>query len=518
MKSLLFRRGFSVADHYLKNAYKGWEGVAPEKNFQVSVKSIIGDLPNDLKGTYIRNGPGLVQKYGQEFAHAIDGDGIVCSLTFPGDGTVGFRSRFVETDKRMEEEAAKKYIYRGQMGTISEEQKREDSKKVKEGIATGKLPKFRFRNPSNTNVWHWNDRFITAYETSIPYALNPLNLNTMGKETFNNTLKLNRLGAHFRIDTFDKKNHRLVTGAFSRNPAAPYGKLEINEYNKDSTLHKGQVFKVDGLTYFHDLALLKDYYVIHNSPYVVMDFKEAAKILSGEFKPTDMMKYSKNLPSEFIFLPRNKTGRELRVATPFPFHMYHFGTCSTNGDHVVLTATCLSGAFDMSWEYKYWLSNMCKAPGKFYRFDINLNKESVVAEELDPASNEFPTSHPYRHGHIGTKYNYLMACDIEGRGLPFMDIVKVDAERGAGARKVWRADGLISELVFAPRGGLASCSELDEDDGWLVTQFYNPDIPDETQFLVLSAQDIEAGPVCRIKLDFKMHYPFHGTFTPSVFE
>eukprot|EP00116_Pleurobrachia_bachei_P009912 sb/3470174/ len=169
----------------------------------------------------------------------------------------------------------------------------------------------------------------------------------------------------------------------------------------------------------------------------------------------------------------------------------------------------------MSWEWRYWLSNMCKAPGKFNRIDIDLETETAEMYEIDPASNEFPCSHPLRHGHVGTRFNYLMGCDEPGRGLPFMDVIKVDAERGFEAREKWRADGLVGEVVFAPRAGYKSSTELDEDDGWLITQMFNPNRPDESQFLVLDAKDVSSGPVARVKVNFKVNYSFHGTFTPE---
>ena len=515
--SMILRRYLSLANLYLQNAYKGWEGVAPESNFTIPEVNIIGDVPKGLKGTYVRNGPGLIEKHGHALAHPIDGDGMVCALTFSGDGNVHFKNKFVETQERIEEETQKRFLYRGQMGSITEDQKAHDSKAVQEAFVTGKLPKIRFRNPSNTNVWHWGDRLISAYETSIPYALDPYTLKTIGKEDLNKTLRLKRLGAHFRIDTSSPSNPRLVTGAFVRSPLLPNAALEINEYNWDMTLARGKIFEVEGLTYFHDLAIIDGYYVIHKSPFVTMNVQEAAAILSGTTGPEYNMKLNEDLPSQFIFLPKDGCGKPFIIDTPFPFHMYHFGTSYRDGDHVVLTTTSLTGKFDMSWEWRYWLSNMCKAPGKFGRFDINLKSGAIEYSELDPASNEFPCSHPFRHGHKGTKFNYLMACDEPERGLPFMDVVKVNMEEGASGRKVWRADGLISECVFAPRAGFEAATELEEDDGWLITQFFDPNVPDQTQFLVLDAQNVEAGPVCRIKLDFKINYPFHGTFTPYVF-
>lgn len=517
---ILLHRQFSVvANRYLQNAYKGWEGNVPETDFFIPKESIDGDLPSDLKGTYLRNGPGLIKKFGQKLAHPIDGDGMVCALTFSGDGLVHFKNKFVNTEERTEEEDAQMFLYRGQMGSITDEQKEKDSAAVQKAINSGsKLPKIKFRNPSNTNVWHWGDRFISTYETSMPYSLDPYTLETIGKDTFNDTLHLKRLGAHFRIDTTDLNNHKLVTGAFARSPFKSNAALEMNQYNQDFTLAETKTYKIDGLTYFHDFAIIDGFYVVHKSPFVTMNKKEAISILSGKTGPEFNMKYNSELPCQFLFLPKNDvSSKPIVVDTPLPFHMYHFGTCYRSGDNVILTATILTNDFDMSWSWKYWLSNMCKAPGKFIRFDINLKTASCDYTELDPASNEFPCSHPYRHGHFGTRYNYLMACDEPNQGLPFMDIVKVNMEKDSSFREVWRADGLISECVFAPRAGYDSAHNLDEDDGWLITQYFNPDVPGVSQFLILNAKEVEAGPVCRIKLDFKLNYPFHGTFTPSVF-
>jgi len=36
-----------------------------------------GEIPNDLKGTLFRNGPGLLEVYGTPLVHPIDGDGMV---------------------------------------------------------------------------------------------------------------------------------------------------------------------------------------------------------------------------------------------------------------------------------------------------------------------------------------------------------------------------------------------------------------------------------------------------------
>ena len=65
---------------------------------------VIGEIPADLDGVYVRNGPN------PRFAppgryHWFDGDGMVHALNLQG-GKAHYRNRFVATDKKREEDAA----------------------------------------------------------------------------------------------------------------------------------------------------------------------------------------------------------------------------------------------------------------------------------------------------------------------------------------------------------------------------------------------------------------------------
>jgi all-trans-8'-apo-beta-carotenal 15,15'-oxygenase len=69
--------------------------------------------------------PGLDEVFGTRLSHPIDGDGVVCAISFlpvrdgSGQKKVHFRSRFVRTEHHCKEKEARKFLYRGQMGTQS---------------------------------------------------------------------------------------------------------------------------------------------------------------------------------------------------------------------------------------------------------------------------------------------------------------------------------------------------------------------------------------------------------------
>ncbi len=90
------------------------------------------------------------------FIAAIDGDGMVCALTII-DGRVHFKSRFVVSPQREEEQDKERFIFRGQMGTM-EKHPVTDTLKTLSAMVIGSEMKLQFRNPSNTNVFYWGGK------------------------------------------------------------------------------------------------------------------------------------------------------------------------------------------------------------------------------------------------------------------------------------------------------------------------------------------------------------------------
>ncbi|EER18632.1 cartenoid oxygenase, putative, partial [Perkinsus marinus ATCC 50983] len=94
---------------------KGWYNARGTK-MDMWLEDFRGKIPLDIRGTFIRNGPGVLEVYGEELRHPIDGDGLVVALAFR-DGKAHLRSRFVSTFSHVEEEAAGRMLYPGQMGS-----------------------------------------------------------------------------------------------------------------------------------------------------------------------------------------------------------------------------------------------------------------------------------------------------------------------------------------------------------------------------------------------------------------
>jgi len=321
-------------DLHWSQVKRTWDNAEGEHNYWIPQAHIIGKIPKDLQGTLFRNGPGNVMDIqGTKTIHPIDGDGYVCALTFV-DGKVHFKSKFVDTTTRREEQKKGEFLFPGQMGTREFRDYR-----ILDTVRAlmGQTMLMKWRDPSNTNVYYWGGKLITCYETKLPHVLDPKTLSTLGRDTFGGALDLNVLSAHPRID---HKKQRLV--CFGLKPSGTLPQLGIYEFDKDWNCKVKRTIPMQGLFYSHDFLLTDTYYIFHMTPFVRFTKSQALKIVMGLNGAGDFMKYYEDLPSKIILIPRVATQPILQFNTD-PCHIFHFSTCEENrlAGTIDFTAVCL---------------------------------------------------------------------------------------------------------------------------------------------------------------------------------
>ena len=96
---------------------RGWESQTEDMDFWFDEieEGVEGVLPGLLSGTFIRNGPGIIDVFGEPLKHPIDGDGLVCALSI-NNGRAHFRSRFVATATHEAEQKTGTMLFPGQVG------------------------------------------------------------------------------------------------------------------------------------------------------------------------------------------------------------------------------------------------------------------------------------------------------------------------------------------------------------------------------------------------------------------
>ena len=182
--------------------------------YTIDEDDIEGTVPDDLVGVLYRNGPGKFGVDGDRVQHVLDADGLVLQVTFPppvavADADAGqkqkrefkFQSRFVETDAMKEEEAAKKFLYRGTFGTapigFGQPPKNGLNADPWEPSSLAKMAgnafKTNIKNSANTQVISFGGKLLALFEAGLPHRLDPDTLETLGEDTMGGILPKGKL-------------------------------------------------------------------------------------------------------------------------------------------------------------------------------------------------------------------------------------------------------------------------------------------------------------------------------------
>ena len=430
---------------------RGWSNFEHEeessKGFFFTPSQIEGTIPAELRGSFVRNGPGLNIVYGTPLTHPIDGDGLVAKLTFC-DQKAHFQARFVATKSHEEEKKAKRMLYNGSMGTR----------------IRGAIPG-AFRDPSHTNVFLSGDKLFATYEYTLPHTLNPNTLDTIGPSSVDGALELKAMSAHFRVDA--EKQLLVTVGFKAATPPSTMSRISFYEWSLTHTLVRATRLELDTVNYAHDFLLTPTWFIVHVTPFVDTTMETYKKIVKGDLAPGETMRFNPKLPSQFVLIERNpatpSSRRIIRLDTE-PCHIFHFANCREGPDgKISFEACCLPEKFTMEWQHHAFLANTADAPGVMFGYQVDPNKSLISRKNLpglETTGCEFPTTNPFRNclpldkAHLSTRYMYLMA-GRPGQALPFSDVVKYDTQ--TQTQKRWRCElGSVGEPCFVPRLGPGS--------------------------------------------------------------
>ena len=73
---------------------------------------VMGTIPIDLQGHFLRVGPNPVHVFSEEAYHTFDGDGMIHAIEFR-DGKARYRNRFIENEGFKLEQERGDWVYKG---------------------------------------------------------------------------------------------------------------------------------------------------------------------------------------------------------------------------------------------------------------------------------------------------------------------------------------------------------------------------------------------------------------------
>src|SRR5713226_7478066 len=358
---------------------------------------VIGEIPKDLDGIYLRNGPNpIFQPRGRY--HWFDGDGMVHAIEFH-EGKATYRNRWIRTEGFLAEQKAHRAIWPGLMD-------RPDP-----SVPAGAGSDGWLKDTGNTDIlFHNGNALALWYQCGLPYKLNARTLETLGVEDFGGQLK-RTISAHAKVDPVSGE---LLFFDYSTKP--PY--LTYNVVSASGELTHHAPIDIPGPRLPHDMAFTERFSILMDLPL----------FWDPELLPRHVHKvtYYPELPSRFAILPRYGSNDDVRWFETSPCYIYHVVNAWEDGDEIVMDACRVVGPEPKSNRGEGELARMrafLRLEAQLYRWRFNLADGTAKEQQIDETKTEWPSVNRELMGRR-SRFAYT-SCVPHLEGL-----LKYDLERG----------------------------------------------------------------------------------------
>lgn len=418
---------------------------------------VIGQLPAELNGRYLRNGPNPSDDVDPASHHWFLGDGMVHGIRLRDGRAEWYRNRYVDSA-----DMAKR---RG-----------EDDIAGPNWTSSGLGP--------NTSVGGFAGTTWALVEAGgTPVELG-YELDTIARNDFSGTLP-GAFTAHPKVDPASGEMHAVVYAWAQWLDHAQYVVV-----GSDGRVKHTVDIPLPGMPMIHDMSLTERFAVIYDQP-VTVDLDIA-------FTNPFPFRWNPDYGNRVGLLPRNGGSDDIIwVDVPLGYVFHPLNSYDDAAGNVVLDVCAYDSIFDDDVLGPFGEEGL----GRLERWEINPGSSRVSVTVIDERSNEFPrhrgslTGRPYRFGYCAAPAKDAAA------GWPTIKHDLATGERWQFDHGPGRAAG---EPVFIARGE-------EEDDGWLVT-FVHDMGKGTAEFVVMDAADFSRPYVARVKLPQRIPFGFHGNW------
>jgi 8'-apo-carotenoid 13,14-cleaving dioxygenase len=438
------------------NAYLS-ENFAPVENEITAFDlPIIGELPKDLNGRYVRNGPNPFGEIDASTHHWFLGDGMVHGIRLRDGKAEWYRNRYVGSDR------------------VAATFDRPISGPNWNGGDTG----------ANTNVGGFAGTTWAMVEAGGAPVELTYELDTVARNDFFGTLP-GPFTAHPKYDPKSGELHAMVYGA---------GKwFDHTQYVVVGT--DGRVRRtVDvpmGMTMLHDMALTERFAIVFDFPAIV----DLDRAFAGERFP---ISWKPDYGSRVGLLPREGEAADIVWIDAPICYSFHPMNAYDRADGSLVIDLCV---------YDRMMDNDRLGPfgdslPRLERWEVSPDKRKISVTVIDHGNQEFPRT-ANSVGTVEHRYGYCAGVGTNRLGATIKHDLKTGERTSFDYGPGWGA----GEAVFVARSG----GDGDEDDGWLLTYTHAQD-GSSSNFVVLDAQNVARGPVATVAIPQRIPYGFHGNW------
>lgn len=421
---------------------------------------VVGELPAELEGRYLRNGPNPRTPVDPATYHWFTGDAMVHGVRLRDGGAEWYRARSVR------------------------------STQVSEALGEPPAPGERHggMDTVNTNVVGIAGRTFALVEAGARPVELSYELDTLVHCDLDGTLP-NGYTAHPKVDPATGDLH-----AIAYHWALPH--LQYVVIGPDARVRQVEAIEVADGPMVHDCSITERWMVVYDLP-VTFDLDLA--MTGGAFPYI----WNDGRAARVGLLPLNGRGDEVRWFEVAPCYVFHPLNARDDGDLVVLDVVRYDRMFD-----RHRLGPDDAAP-LLWRWTIDTASGAVTEEQLSDQPMEFPR---VDERVVGRTHRWAYASEVRRDGDNGFGgrLVRVDGKRGDVEVVDLGPGRRGGEWVMVPRHAGAA-----EDDGWLMTLVHD-EASDRSELVVLPAAEPSAGPVARVLLPTRVPLGFHGNWVPDL--
>lgn len=442
------------------------------EEFDVKDASVVGNVPKELNGTLLRNGPNPQYVYSKNY-HLFEGDGMIHAMTFNND-QVSYKNRWIRTEKFLLEQKAGRSLFGG----------------MRDFMACDESVQSASRNTANTNVvWH-ADKLLALNEGAPPMAMDVHNLATQGIYDFNRELQRSMM-AHPKIDPLT--GELLFYSYFSSS-------LDFIYFiaNKAGQITHKEKITMPYISLMHDFAVTKNFTIFPLFP-LTWDFQ---RIMRRE----TIFKWEPNLNSRFAIVPRYGTHKQVIWFEDAACLAMHVVNAYEEGENIILEMGVID---DIPEDVIAFADDAVTYTTYYTRWIFNLQTKKVIKQRLDNINMEFPR---IDERWMGNKYQHAYMASTLNKQLPknfFDSITHYDLTTDKKQTHDFGAHSIALEPVFVPRSASSA-----EGDGFLLSYAYR-EKENRSDLIILDALHVDDEPLAIIQLPHRVPYGFHGCWIPA---
>jgi carotenoid cleavage dioxygenase-like enzyme len=421
---------------------------------------VVGELPQELEGRYLRNGPNPISPVDPSTYHWFTGTAMVHGVRLRDGRADWYRARSVR------------------------------STAVSEALGEEPAPGERhggFDN-ANTNVIGLDGRTFALVEAGARPVELGYELDTVEHSDLGGTLP-NGYTAHPKVDPVTGDLH-----ALAYHWALPH--LQYIVTGPDGRVRQIEAIETSDGPMVHDCSITERWVVVYDLP---VTFNLELAVSGGGFPYT----WNDAHAARVGLLPLGGRGDQVRWFDVAPCYVFHPLNAHDDGDKVVLDVIRYDRMFDAK---RFGPDD--DAP-LLWRWTIDTATGAVTEEQLSDQPLEFPrvderlVGRPHRWGYAAEAVRGGDENLFGGR------LVRIDGKSGDVSAIDLGPGRTGGEWVMVPRHEAAA-----EDDGWLISLVHDA-AADRSELVVLPAAEPSAGPVARVLLPTRVPIGFHGNWVPD---